>query len=960
MAVGARVFDVVVEGSVVIENLDVYSEVGHHTALDKAVTTHVNDGSLSIGFIHEGNTTASPILSAIEILPLKITTFQVFQHSLFVSDSNSTSLRLHQASLSIESNRTSRKLQQASLPLYINVGSDTEYRDPSGRVWKKDTYYNDGGRVEPRSFNDIKNTAADELYQTGRYDLPDDRPLVYSIPLPNGEYEVRLHFSENYNKAQSIGARKFRVSMEGKIIWNSLDIFQEAGAYSALIKQTTVAVSDGFLTISFGKIVENAKLNAIEISEALGSLGAAPASNNLDNAIYRINMGAGRYVDKSGNVWIADKYYNNGGQPEKWSGSRDILGTTDDELYRESRFDHGSAPDLKYEIPIDKNGEYRVVMHFAETYSGITRAGQRMFDVFLESKKVLSRFDIYAEGGAYRAMKEEATVQVNDGKLTLTFGRISENPKICALEVYSKGPSSSPPPTSSSPGPSEGLFPLYINAGGPALTDSTGISWIADRYFNNGGQVENLSGYPTISGAADSSIFQTARFDPKSVPSLQYNIPCPNGEYSIVLYFAELYRQAFKDGGRVFAVKIENVIVFDAIDIYKESGGEYSALMKTTSTTVNDGILSIEFVHGIENPKISAIEIHQGKSTGTVTSPSQGSGAGPSININCGSNLSFQDSKGEIWIPDKYFNTGLAEPLAAGDISGTQDDQLFRSGRYDVILGSPLIYRIPVSNNGDYIVSLLFAETYRPAMQVGARVFSVSVNGARTFPRVDIFGETGAGNKALIKTTTVKATNKMVTIEFGHIQENPAIKAIQVTPSSSSNGSSNAPPSNSNPPPPPNVPSNLPIRINVGGPTLMDNFANQWAADAFYNNGGETEKLWNPVTTIYGTANDALYMTSRYDPESAPALMYEIPVPSGRQELSVTLHFAELWSKAMYKGARVFGVKMENNVVLPSVDIYSKVGGFTALKETVDVVVDDGNLSIEVRDHAVRILFMCK
>ncbi len=268
MAVGARVFDVVVEGSVVIENLDVYSEVGHHTALDKTVTTHVNDGSLSIGFIQEGNTTASPILSAIEILPLKITTFQVFQHSLFVSDSNSTSLRLHQASLPIESNRTSRKLQQASLPLYINVGSDTEYRDPSGRVWKKDTYYNNGGRVEPRSFNDIKNTAADELYQTGRYDLPDDRPLVYSIPLPNGEYEVRLHFSENYNKAQSIGARKFRVSMEGKIIWNSLDIFQEAGAYSALIKQTTVAVSDGFLTISFGKIVENAKLNAIEISEA--------------------------------------------------------------------------------------------------------------------------------------------------------------------------------------------------------------------------------------------------------------------------------------------------------------------------------------------------------------------------------------------------------------------------------------------------------------------------------------------------------------------------------------------------------------------------------------------------------------------------------------------------------------------------------------------------------------------
>ena len=299
----------------------------------------MNDGSLSIDFIHEG-TAFSPILSAIEILPLNSTASQVIEDALPATDANSTSPRLHEASFSIESNTTARKLQQASLPLYINVGSNRDYRDPSGRVWEKDTYYNIGGRVEPQSFKNIKKTAADELYQTGRYDPPDNPPLVYSIPLPNGRYDVRLHFSENYNKAQSIGARKFRVFMEGKVIWSSLDIFQEAGGYSALIKRKTVTVSDDFLTISFGKIVENAKLNAIEIYKAPGaspgsSPGPAPAStssNNNNNAIYRINMGAGEYVDKSGNKWIADRYYNNGGQPEKWSGSRDILSTTDDVL----------------------------------------------------------------------------------------------------------------------------------------------------------------------------------------------------------------------------------------------------------------------------------------------------------------------------------------------------------------------------------------------------------------------------------------------------------------------------------------------------------------------------------------------------------------------------------------------------------------------------------------------------
>lgn len=128
----------------------------------------------------------------------------------------------------------------------------------------------------------------------------------------------------------------------------------------------------------------------------------------------------------------------------------------------------------------------------------------------------------------------------------------------------------------------------------------------------------------------------------------------------------------------------------------------------------------------------------------------------------------------------------------------------------------------------------------------------------------------------------------------------------------------------------------------------MDSFGNRWAADSFYNDGGDTEKLWNPVKTIYGTADDRLYMTSRYDPKSKPApLKYEIPVPSGRQQLKVTLHFAELYSKAMYRRARVFAVKMENKLVLPSVDIYTEAGGFTAMKETVDVIVNDGKLSIE-------------
>lgn len=151
MAVGARSFDVLLEGSVVINNLDVYSEVGHHNALTKKVApTLVNDGSLSIQFTNEG-----AMISAIEIIP---------------------------------SSATSRKLQQASLPVYINAGGN-DFVDSSGRKWMKDSYFNSGGKPEPKSAENIRNTNDNELYQTGRYDAPTAPHLEYTIP---GEFEGEM------------------------------------------------------------------------------------------------------------------------------------------------------------------------------------------------------------------------------------------------------------------------------------------------------------------------------------------------------------------------------------------------------------------------------------------------------------------------------------------------------------------------------------------------------------------------------------------------------------------------------------------------------------------------------------------------------------------------------------------------------------------------------------------------
>ncbi len=65
--IGARIFDVAVEGTDVFPNLDIFREVGANTAIIKTTTTTVSDGTLTIAF--KFDTGSEPQVSAIEILP---------------------------------------------------------------------------------------------------------------------------------------------------------------------------------------------------------------------------------------------------------------------------------------------------------------------------------------------------------------------------------------------------------------------------------------------------------------------------------------------------------------------------------------------------------------------------------------------------------------------------------------------------------------------------------------------------------------------------------------------------------------------------------------------------------------------------------------------------------------------------------------------------------------------------
>ncbi len=92
-----------------------------------------------------------------------------------------------------------------------------------------------------------------------------DTAFAFHIPVPNGRYDLRLHFTE-LNKTAA-GQRLFDVNVEGGAAeLTNLDVFADSGGQDrALVRTLPVTVTDGTLDVAFVRQVENAKVSALEV-----------------------------------------------------------------------------------------------------------------------------------------------------------------------------------------------------------------------------------------------------------------------------------------------------------------------------------------------------------------------------------------------------------------------------------------------------------------------------------------------------------------------------------------------------------------------------------------------------------------------------------------------------------------------------------------------------------------------
>ena len=329
IANGKRVMSVKIEGRQVLTDLDIYSEVGHDAALSysfstKALGISINDNVLDISFSQKSDVAK---ISGIEISPdapvgpqlyvnpgeLNFGNLQETQ-KLFIKNSGDSLLYWNittqglapwiqsvsktegllmgnqQDSVVITVSRSGladgdyydvihivstggnkdiiTNLQVGgSMVWRINCGGN-DYTDNQGEEWSADQVYdgNDYGFIGGNSYSTgdaIRNTEMDPLYQSERYGM-----TGYRFNVPNGHYEITLHFAEIYFTA--VGKRQFNVKLENVPVMRNLDIFDVVGHDFALTftvntQSAGIQIIDGTIDLTFDKIADEPKISAIEV-----------------------------------------------------------------------------------------------------------------------------------------------------------------------------------------------------------------------------------------------------------------------------------------------------------------------------------------------------------------------------------------------------------------------------------------------------------------------------------------------------------------------------------------------------------------------------------------------------------------------------------------------------------------------------------------------------------------------
>ncbi|MEM6487072.1 MAG: tandem-95 repeat protein [Pseudomonadota bacterium] len=440
--------------------------------------------------------------------------------------------------------------------------------------------------------------APDALFTTERFSTqPNPDNIGYAFDVENGEYFINLYFDELF--FEEAGGRVFSVGIEGTTVLENFDTFATFGNNSG-VQSFVTTVADGELNIEFLKTAtNNPHIAAIEI------LTSAPVGpkDTIDGVPVQGNDFSTDAAAPTTVVLPADGSVTVVSNLEGGHNDRDFITVSVPDGFRLADIildDYSADPGNSGFIGLKLGSDF--VIDPAIPGPGITPDGVvdpgdlnggYVFNEGDEGTDLLPSLNGSFFGGFDEAaLTGDITVWLNQGgdasQATLTF--VTE-----AL-------------------PEQGPIVAAINAGGPALTQG-GIDFAADAFFLGGGtftdgsNFDNNNGNGTQSGF-DGTVYKTERF----AGVLNYEIPVAAGEYSVELYFSEIFLSA--PGGRVFDVFVEDVLVLDDFDVLAATNGDFNQPVVITvpdsftpETAGAPEALDIDLVASVDNAKISGIVV---------------------------------------------------------------------------------------------------------------------------------------------------------------------------------------------------------------------------------------------------------------------------------------------------------------------------------------------------------------
>jgi hypothetical protein len=259
---------------------------------------------------------------------------------------------------------------------------------------------------------------------------------------------------------------------------------------------------------------------------------------------------------------------------------------------------------------------------------------------------------------------------------------------------------------------------------------------------------------------------------------------------------------------------------------------------------------------------------------------------------------SFTDAGGSKWDSDRFCSGGTFFSVTGHAIQGTEDPQLFSTGRRGVFHCN---YPVPP---GTYEVHLLFAET--SGLQENSRNVGFSINGG-ALTNLDVVDDAGGDDIATTKVFTDVSPASDGTIHVDFTTPEAFVNAIEILPG--------------------NPHRMLPVRIVVGHSPYTDSGGNVWMPDRYFF-GGRLSSFGAGLSKV---PDGRLYEWHRFG-----HFHYIVPVATGAK-YTLKLHFMEHWFGVQNGGiggvgSRVFDVSCNGSMLLKGFDIFREAGSEPLVK----------------------------